>query len=60
MINNVIKEWFRYACDREGGRKEREERKTKPHRIQEDSDQLLVRGRDKLTFYKRMLLMFEL
>ena len=22
-INNVIKEWFRYACDREGGRKER-------------------------------------
>ena len=21
-INNICKDWFRYACDREGGRKE--------------------------------------
>ena len=38
--NNAIKEWFRCACDREGGEKEREERKkrkkgTKPHIIQQ-------------------------
>ena len=26
-IAEVAKEWFRYACDREGGRKQREERK---------------------------------
>ena len=35
-----MENWFRYACDREGGRKEREERKkrkkgTKPHRMQQ-------------------------
>ena len=38
-INNVIKEWFRYACDREWGKKEREERKNlASQNTTEDSD----------------------
>ena len=60
-INNVIKEWFRYARDREGGRKEREERKkikkgTKPHRIR----QRTVINYESEIVYKGMLLLFEL
>ena len=45
-MNNVIKEWFRDACDREGGRKEREERKKRKkgtktsQNTTEDSDKL--------------------
>ena len=33
--STVIKEWFCYACDREGGKQERDEGRTKPHRIQQ-------------------------
>ena len=53
-INNVIEKWFRYACDREGGRKEREERKkrkkgTKSHRKQQRTVINNESEKDKLT-----------